>query len=94
MLECQKCRHDVVSHFAILKKEQRFWMDLDQQVLFGSGFGESLRQMQERRSASVEGSVGWRTLGERLNQSEPLAKAAHTISLIDPRQFSTLMGSG
>lgn len=83
MLECQKCQHDVVSHFALLEKHQRFWMDLDQQVLFGSGFGESLRQMQERWSASVEGSVGLRTLNERINQIEPLAKAAHTTSLSD-----------
>ncbi len=48
MLECQRCQHDVVSHFAILEKYQRFWMDLDHQALFGSGFSESLRQMQER----------------------------------------------
>ncbi len=81
MLECQKCQHDVVSHVAILEKHQRFWMDLDHQVLFGSGFGESVRQMQERWSASVEGSVGLRTLQERINQIEPLAKAAHTASL-------------
>lgn len=78
MLECQQCRHDVVSHFAILEKYHRFWMDLDQQVLFGSGFGESLRHLQEQWSATVEGSVGLRTLNERLNQMEPLAKGAHT----------------
>lgn len=83
MLECQKCQHDVVSHIALLEKHQRFWMDLDQQVLFGSGFGESFRQMQERWSASVEGRVGLRTLNERLNQIESLAQAAHTVFLID-----------
>jgi putative transposase len=79
MIECQKCQHDVVSHFAILEKYHRFWMDLDQDVLFGSGCCQSLRQMQERWSASVEGSVGLRTLNERLNQIEPLARAAHTV---------------
>lgn len=58
MVECQMCHHDVVSHFAILEKYQRFWMDLDHQVLYGSGLSESLRQMQERWSARVEGRVG------------------------------------
>lgn len=81
MLECQQCQHDVVSHFALLEKNQRFWMDLDQQVLFGSGFAQSLRQMQEQWSANVEGSVGLRTLNERINQVEPLVAAAHTASL-------------
>ncbi|HEY1352857.1 MAG TPA: hypothetical protein VGF67_24850 [Ktedonobacteraceae bacterium] len=71
MVECQVCQHDVVSHFAILEKYHRFWMDLDQQVLFGSGLAQSLRQMQERWSASVEGSVGRRILNERRNQLEP-----------------------
>jgi hypothetical protein len=58
-------------------------MDLDQQVLFGSGFAEGLRQMQERWSASVEGSVGLRTLNTRLNQIEILAQTAHTALLTD-----------
>ncbi|HLZ61492.1 MAG TPA: transposase [Ktedonosporobacter sp.] len=83
MLECQHCRHDVVSHFAILEKYQRFWMDLDQDVLFHSGLGVSLRQLQERWSATVEGSIGLRTLNERINQVEQLASCAHTAPLAD-----------
>jgi Transposase, Mutator family len=83
MLECQQCQHDVITQFAILEKYKRFWMDLDQDVLFGSGFGESLRQMRERWSATVEGSVGLRTLNERINQIEPLAKCAHTGPFTD-----------
>jgi hypothetical protein len=27
MLECQQCQHDVICSFAILEKEQRFWLD-------------------------------------------------------------------
>jgi hypothetical protein len=27
LLECQRCEHDVVAHFAILEKYQRFWLD-------------------------------------------------------------------
>jgi hypothetical protein len=38
---------------------------------------QSLRQIQERWSATVEGSVGLRTLNERINQIEPLARSAH-----------------
>src|SRR6266568_2648689 len=56
-------------------------MALDQQVLFGSGFCESLRHLQERWSATVEGSVGLRTLNERINQMEPLARGAHTAPI-------------
>jgi putative transposase len=80
MLECQ---HDVVTQFAILEKYQRFWMDLDQDVLFGSGFCESLRQIRERWSATIERSVGLRTLNERINQIEPLARCTHTEPLTD-----------
>lgn len=83
MIECQKCQHDVVSHFAILEKYDRFWMDLDQDVLFSNGCCQSLRQIQERWSATVGGSVGLRTLNERINQIEPLAKCAHTGPLTD-----------
>jgi hypothetical protein len=83
MLECQLCRHDVVSHFAILEKYQRFWIDLDQDALFGSGFCESLRHLRERWSATVEGSVGLRTINERINQIEPLINQAHHEPITD-----------
>lgn len=81
LLDCQQCQHDVVSHVALLEKNQRLWMDLDQQVLFGSGFAQSVRQMQEPWSANVEGSVGRHTLNERITQVEPFVAAAHTASL-------------
>ena len=74
MLECQCCQHDVVSHFAILEKYERFWLDLDQDVLFGSGLCESLRHLQERWSATIEGSVGLRTLNERINQFDSVSR--------------------
>jgi hypothetical protein len=62
MLECQCCGHDVVCSFTILEKYQRFWLDLDQDVLFGSGLCQSLRHLSQRWSAVVGGSVGLRTL--------------------------------
>jgi hypothetical protein len=74
MLECQKCQHDVIIQFALLEKYKRFWMDLDQDVLFGSGFCESLRQMRERWSATVEGSVGLRTLNERIKEARTVGQ--------------------
>src|SRR5437868_6092593 len=68
MLECQQCQHDVICSFTILEKFQRFWLDLDQDVLFSSGLCQSLREISERWSASVGGSVGLRTINERINQ--------------------------
>jgi putative transposase len=72
MLECQECHHDVICHFSILEKYQRFWLDLDQDVLFSSGLGQSLRAISQEWSAKLGGSVGLRTLNERINQIEPL----------------------
>ena len=62
MLECQQCQHDVICAFTILEKFQRFWLDLDQDVLFSSGLCQSLREISQRWSATVGGSVGLRTL--------------------------------
>lgn len=77
MVECQQCQRDVVRAFAIWEKEKRRWMDLDQDVLVGSGFGERVQQMTARWSTTIEGRVGLRTLNERINQIEPLAHCAH-----------------
>src|SRR5436309_14841656 len=72
MVECQCCGHDVMCTYTILEKYRRFWLDLDQHVLFGSGLCESLRQLSQQWSAVLGSSVGLRTLNERINQSEPL----------------------
>ena len=48
MLECQQCQHDVICSFTILDKYQRFWLDLDQEVLFSSGLCQSLREISQR----------------------------------------------
>ena len=76
MLECQCCGHDVICPFAILDKYERFWYDLDQQVLFGSGLCQSLRDLSRQWSANLESQVGLRTLNERINQIEPLIEQA------------------
>lgn len=83
LLECQQCQHDVRTQFAIVEKDTRFWMDVDHDVLFGSGFCQSLRHLQERWSATGEGRVGLRTRNERMNQIEPVAKSAQTGSCTD-----------
>ena len=83
MLECQHCQHDVICSFTILEKFQRFWLDLDQDVLFSSGLCQSLREISQRWSATVEGSVGLRTINERINQIEPLLLQAHGEPITD-----------
>ncbi len=40
MLEYQQCGHNVICHFTILEKYERFWLDLDQDVVLGSGLGK------------------------------------------------------
>jgi hypothetical protein len=77
MLECQGCGHDVVCHFALFDKYERFWFDLDQDVLLGSGLCESLRHLAERWSETLGSSVGLQTLNKRLNQILALVEQAH-----------------
>jgi hypothetical protein len=72
MLECQRCGHDVICSYTILEKYRRFWLDLDQQVLFGSGLCQSLRQLSQQWSGVLASRGGLRTLNERINQIEPL----------------------
>jgi len=81
MLECQRCKHDVICNYAILEKHQRFWMDLTQDALWSSGCGQSLRDIRERWSATIGSSIGLRTINERINQIEPLVDQFHHIPL-------------
>src|SRR5258708_19146717 len=83
VLECQHCQHDVICAFTILEKFQRFWLDLDQDVLFSSGLCQSLREISQRWSATVGGSVGLRTLNERINQITPLVAQAKLQPITD-----------
>jgi hypothetical protein len=82
-LVCQRCGHDVVCTYTILEKHRRFWLDVDQQVLFGSGWCQSLRQLSQQWSAKLTSSVGLRTINERINQIEPLLQQAHTTPITD-----------
>jgi hypothetical protein len=72
MLECQRCHHDVICLFSILEKFQRFWIDFQQDALFSSGLGQSLRAIKERWSGQLGSPVGLRTINELINQVEPL----------------------
>lgn len=83
MLECQHCGHDIVCHFAVFEKYQRYWYDLDQELLWGTGWCESLRQLAERWSETVEGSVGLRTLNERINHIVGLVEQARHLPITD-----------
>jgi len=77
MLECQRCEHDVVAHFAILEKYQRFWLDAPQRAIFGSGLSRSLRQLSQEWAATLGSNVGLRTINERINQLEARLAQAH-----------------
>jgi hypothetical protein len=83
MLECQECLHDVVVYWTIVEKFKRFWLDLDQDVPFGSGLCQSLRDLSERWSAILGSSVGLRTINERINQIEPLLQQVHQEPITD-----------
>src|SRR5713226_176774 len=77
MLECQRCKHDVICEYAMLEKYKRFWMDLAQDVLWSSGCSQRLRDICDRCSATVGHAVGLRTINERINQIEPLVHQFH-----------------
>lgn len=77
MVECQKGQHDVVCQWSILAKWQRFWFDLEHKAVYGSALGHSLRQMRDEWSAELGGAVGLRSINERINQLEALAKQSH-----------------
>lgn len=74
MLACQKCQPDGICDYAILEKNKRFWLDLDQEVLWSRGSCQRLREIAERWSATLGSRVGRRTINERMNQMEPLAQ--------------------
>lgn len=81
MLECQRCKHDVVCDYAIVEKYKRFWMDLSQDALWSSGCSQSLRDICDRWSATVGHAVGLRTVNERINQLSALVHQFHTKPL-------------
>ena len=83
MLECQQCQHDVVAHFAILDKYQRFWLDAPQRAIFGSGLCQSLRHLSQQWAATLGSNVGLRTVNERINQLEVLLAQAHREPIRD-----------
>lgn len=83
MLECQCCRHDVICGYAILDKNKRFWLDLDQDVLWSSGCGQILREICEHWCAILGRDVGPCTINERINQMERIAQEFHKEKIKD-----------
>ena len=71
----------MLCHFTILEKYERFWLDLDQDVVLGSGLCESLRHLSERWGEAVGSSIGLRTLNEHINQIVPVLSQAHQSSV-------------
>src|SRR5205807_5278605 len=60
-----------------------FWLDMDQQVLFGSGLCQSLRHLSQQWSAALGSSVGLRTINDRINHIEPLLQQARSRPIED-----------
>ncbi len=83
MLECQRCQHDVVAHFAILDKYQRFWLDAPQRAIFGRGLCQSSRHLSQQWAATLGSNVGLCTINERINQLEALLQEAHHAPISD-----------
>jgi hypothetical protein len=44
----------------------------EQDALFSSGLGQSLRSIAQRWSGQAESNIGLRTINERINQIQPL----------------------
>jgi hypothetical protein len=63
---------------AMLETDPRLWVNLDPQARFGSGWVESVQQLQDPWSATGERRVGRRTFKERITPMEPVAHNAHT----------------
>lgn len=83
MLECQRCQHDVVAHFAILEKHRRFWLDAPQRAIFGSGVCQSLRHLSQQWAVTLQSTVGLRTINERINQLEGRLAHVHSEPITD-----------
>lgn len=78
MVECHCCGQDVMCSCTIGDTETRFWSDVDQHVLFASGFSQRLRDVCQPSSASVESHVGLRPINERLTQIDPFIEHARS----------------
>src|SRR5260370_36203107 len=74
MVECQLCHHDVICHFAVFEKNQRFWLDLDQDALLSSGLCESLRGITERWVEFIGGYGRPSSVHEAVNKVEATAR--------------------
>ena len=66
-----------------MEKFKRFWLDLDQKVLFGTGLCQSLRQLSQEWSSLIGGSVSLRTINERINAVERLIEAERKLPIKD-----------
>jgi putative transposase len=93
MLECQNCQHDVAVEWTIFEKFKRYWLDLDQKVLFGTGLCQSLRQMSQEWSSLLGSSVGLRTLNERITKIETLIEVERAKPLASVPSVIQLDGS-
>jgi putative transposase len=82
-VECQ-CGHAVHIQYQRVAERQRFWDDLDLEIRAEYTRGVSLRSMKDRLDRLLGGSVGLRSLNERVQAIHSYAQAWQTRSFADP----------
>ena len=70
-LECA-CEGHVEVRFQTIRRRQRIWDDLAEEVRERSGWGMTLRQSKAQMDKQLGSSVGLRTLNERIQQMRQL----------------------
>jgi transposase-like protein len=85
-VECCRCGGQGRIPFQTLRRRQRLWDDLEQEIRRQSAFGLSLREIQRMLTAVVGGSVGLRTINQRVQQGAALGNEipASTLTAIPP----------
>jgi len=59
------------------------WLDLDQQMLFGSGLCQSLRHLSDSGVGCSAVVWAYAPINERINQIEPLLEQARSEPIVD-----------
>jgi putative transposase len=81
-VECQ-CGHAVHIQYQSVAERQRFWDDLELEIRAEYTRGVSLRSMKDRFDQLLGGSVGLRSLNERVQAIQTYAQAWQTRSVED-----------
>ena len=73
-VECV-CGGQVTVSFQTVRRRQRIWDDLEEEIRERSGWGGTLRQSKAQIDVQLQSSVGLRTLNKRIHQMSQLVPA-------------------